>query len=187
MTSIGYQGIAGSNSEAAAKELAAAFGITAEYVPLVNSRNVVASLDSRDTDYGVVATRNIVAGPVGETEDALRGRDDVAIIGRMMLPIHHCVFARRTDCTITSISSHVQALMQCRGSIGRLYPDAGWIETDDTALSAEMLSKGMYPDTVAVLCRRNAGEMFGLCLIRENIEDDRENMTEFALLKKVVT
>ncbi|MBQ8373231.1 MAG: hypothetical protein IJX35_02835, partial [Candidatus Methanomethylophilaceae archaeon] len=34
------------------------------------------------------------------------------------------------------------------------------------------------------ICRRNAGEMFGLVMIHENIEDNKENMTQFHLLHK---
>ena len=43
---------------------------------------------------------------------------------------------------------------------------------------------GEYPEGTAVICRRNAGEMFGLTLMYENIEDNKQNMTQFHLLHK---
>ena len=41
------------------------------------------------------------------------------------------------------------------------------------------------PENAAVLCRKNAGEAFGLHLVAENLEDDSRNMTEFILIKPV--
>ena len=53
----------------------------------------------------------------------------------------------------------------------------------DTAIAAEMLSDGRLTEDTAVVCRRNAGEMFGLSMLYENIEDLEGNMTEFKLLR----
>jgi prephenate dehydratase len=184
MMKIGYQGIPGSNSEAAAAEFAADGGWDDfELVPLVNSRNVVDALDSGRVEYGVVAVSNITAGPVGETSEALAGRVDILHVASRTVPVHHCVFSLREGCRITALSSHVQALMQCDGNLSRLFPGAERIETDDTALSAEHLAEGRYPEGVAAVCRRNAGEMFGLHLVAENVEDNEDNMTEFHLLR----
>ena len=36
-----------------------------------------------------------------------------------------------------------------------------------------------------MLCRKNAGEAFGLHLVAENLEDDSRNMTEFILIKPI--
>ena len=52
-----------------------------------------------------------------------------------------------------------------------------------TQLKRRMLADGSLPETTGVLCRRNAGEMFGLHLLEENLEDDSRNMTEFVLIK----
>ena len=46
-----------------------------------------------------------------------------------------------------------------------------------------MLSDGRLSEDTAVICRRNAGEMFHLHLLHENIEDREGNMTEFELLR----
>ena len=72
MTRIGYMGIPGSNSEAAAMEFRERNGLAdAELVPLMDSRGVVDAMEKGECEYGVVATRNIVAGPVEETERSL--------------------------------------------------------------------------------------------------------------------
>ena len=68
-------------------------------------------------------------------------------------------------------------------ALGTLYPDSDRVEVSDTAVAAEMLSDGRLSEDTAVVCRRNAGEMFRLHLVHENIEDMEGNMTEFELLR----
>ena len=57
------------------------------------------------------------------------------------------------------------------------------VECIDTAIAAKMLAKGQYGEDYAVICRKNAGELFGLHLLAENIEDDKSNKTLFGLFK----
>jgi prephenate dehydratase len=58
------------------------------------------------------------------------------------------------------------------------------LEIEDTAIGAYKLKSGEYKNDVAVLCRKNAGEINNLHLLFENIEDNKDNATEFALFKK---
>ncbi|MDO5853045.1 MAG: prephenate dehydratase domain-containing protein [Thermoplasmata archaeon] len=181
---VAYMGIPGSNSEQAAVELAGAMGWDVyALIPKEDSRNTVAALDSGEADYGVVASRNVTAGPVEETEISLGGRDDIEILRALWLPIHHCVFVRRPAITVKHVASHIQALLQTREHLDALYPDADRVEVSDTAVAAEMLADGRLSEDTAVVCRRNAGEMFKLLLVHENIEDMEGNMTEFELLR----
>lgn len=181
---VAYMGIPGSNSEQAATELAGAMGWDVfALVPKEDSRNTIDALDSGEADYGVVASRNVTAGPVEETENSLRGRDDIETLRALWLPIHHCVFVKRPGVPVKHVASHIQALLQTRDHLSELYPDADRVEVSDTAVAAEMLSDGRLTEDTAVVCRRNAGEMFDLVLVHENIEDKEGNMTEFMLLR----
>lgn len=181
---IAYMGIPGSNSEQAAIEFAGAMGWDVyALIPKEDSRNTVAAIDSGEADYGVVASNNITAGPVIETREALKGRDDIEVLRALWLPIHHCAFALRPAIEVRHVASHIQALLQTKDHLSVLFPDADRIEVADTALAAEMLSKGELSEDTAVVCRRNAGEMFHLFLLHENIEDRKGNMTEFELVR----
>lgn len=181
---IGYQGIEGSNSEASAKTMAARLGwAEVEYVPLVHSQGVVDALKSGAVDCGVMATLNHVAGVVLETETALRGLS-YRMLALDCIPIHHCLFVKDPSVTeIRTIASHIQALKQCRATLARDYPEVAWREEEDTAIAARHLAEGLLPPDTGVLCRRDAGEAFGLHLVRENLEDDAENATEFELIR----
>ncbi|MBQ8179151.1 MAG: chorismate mutase [Candidatus Methanomethylophilaceae archaeon] len=184
-TTIGYMGIPGSNSEDAAGNFASRMGWDdVELVPLVDSKGVIGALDSGGCMFGVVATANINAGPVGETAEALEGRDDIETVDELWLPIHHCVFTVPGCTGIRTVASHVQALLQTKGNLASLFPDAERLEVEDTAIAARYLSEGRLSPDTAVICRRNAGEMFGLELLHENIEDRSDNMTQFHLLRR---
>lgn len=181
---VAYMGIPGSNSEQAANELSGAMGWDAyALIPVESSANTVAALDEGEADYGVVASRNVSAGPVEETVRSLEGRDDIEVLRALWLPIHHCVFVRHPGIAVKRVASHQQALLQTDGNLRRLFPDAERMEVSDTAVAAEMLYRDELPEDTAVVCRRNAGEMFHLFMIHENIEDVEGNMTEFQLLR----
>lgn len=182
---IGYQGIAGSNSEAASAGFAVTQGMkNVEYVPLVSSKNVVTSLMAGEIDYGVMASRNHIAGYVHETEEALTGIS-YHLAAALCLPIHHCLFVKDPSVTHPAvIASHPQALAQCQNTLAQDFADAEQMEIEDTAIGAQYLAEGTLPSNVGILCRRNAGEAFGLYLLRENLEDDPTNATDFIIIEK---
>ena len=180
---IAYQGIPGSNSEAVSVIFAQNQGFVApEYIPAVHSQGVIDMLRSGQADYGVMATRNLMAGTVGESDNALSTLSH-RVIDAQWLSVHHCLFTKSADSRFDTIASHIQALGQCRNRLRTRYGSCRLLEVEDTALAARMLADGSLPETTAVLCRRNAGEMFGLHLVEENMEDDSRNMTEFVLIK----
>ena len=51
------------------------------------------------------------------------------------------------------------------------------------AYAAEMLAVGKLPEGSAAVCRKDAGEHYGLFLANENVEDNPDNMTKFSLVK----
>ncbi len=183
---IGYQGIEGSNSEAVALEFATKLDCEYSLIPLTNSNNVTSALQNNEIDYGVMATYNILGGVVKETEIALKGKD-FKLIKTIKIPIHHCIFKKKNISTskINVIASHEQALKQTIKSRKKLFPNSKPLAVEDTALAAKYLSQNIFEDNIAVICRKNAGEMFNLELLYENIEDDSSNYTEFGIYKKI--
>ncbi|MFA6710375.1 MAG: prephenate dehydratase domain-containing protein [Candidatus Methanomethylophilaceae archaeon] len=181
---IGYMGLPFSNSEEAALEFAKSNNWTDyELLPLISSKDVVLSLENKESDFGVVASNNIGAGPVIETELALKGKDNIELLQTSIVHIHHCVFVRKKDVVIQTLASHVQALLQTKNTLKKLYPNTDRLEVEDTALAAKMLSEGLLPDSCAVICKKDAGEFYDLILEHENVEDRKDNLTTFTLLK----
>ena len=184
MLRLGYMGIPLSNSEEAALSFAKKHDFqNYQMIPLMCSANVVESLEKGDIDVGVVAVKNAIAGTVKETELALKNKNGIEIVDTIDVPIHHCLFTKSPNINIKAVASHVQALLQTKDNLQRLCPETERIEVADTAYAAEMLAKGELSTDVAVVCRKEAGIYHGLILIKENIEDDKRNMTSFSMMK----
>lgn len=186
MVRIGYQGIEGSNAQQAAKDLVEKLGLhDVEYVPLVDSPHVIKAMKTGETDYGVCAVYNSAAGMVLETFFATNGVE-LLIKGETTMNIHHCLYKKSPDIdndSLKFVASHILAIKQCENHIRYNYPQLKSIEVEDTGKAAKDLADGVYGDEYAVLCRKNAGDMFGLTLIDENIEDYKDNRTHFCLFE----
>jgi len=181
---VGYMGIPFSNSEEMAMVFSKKFDLRdVELVPLMSAKNVLDELVAHRIDYGVLAVENKFAGLVEESLEAKRGVRNLKELDLMWSPIHHCVFKKNKDDKVTSLVSHIQALLQSENNLKRLYPGAEFVECEDTAYAAEMLAKGMLPEGSAAVCRRDAGEHYGLYMDNENVEDNPENMTKFSLVR----
>ena len=181
---VGYMGIPFSNSEEMAKIFSKKFDLgDVELVPLMSAKNVIDELVAGRIDYGVLAVENKFAGIVQESLEAKKGVRDLVELDLMWSPIHHCVFKRNKDDRVDRLVSHIQALMQSQNNLKRLYPGAEFVECEDTAYAAEMLSKGELPEGSAAVCRMDAGEHYGLYLDNQNVEDNKDNTTKFSLVK----
>ncbi len=185
MERVGYMGIAGSFSEAAARELIGQRNMPdAALLPMVCARNILEALRAGEADYGVLGITNTTAGPVSEFVEAFDGVQ-YERLAECVLPIHHCIFVKpgvaREE--VTEIASHPQAFRQTDHYREQHHPNWTEREVEDTALAAEWLAKGKLPATTAVICSLAAGLSWNLELLAENVEDSAENRTTFWLLR----
>ena len=178
---IGYMGIEGSFSQ----EAAIAMERNAELIPLVNAQNVVDALNKGEIDLGVLAESNSTAGEVKETKNALNNID-YSIVKKYDLAIHHCVYIKRNKDLkdIEAIASHEQALNQTIKNRQKLFEGIKIIEVEDTALAAKNLFEGILNENTAIICSKVAGQIFQLKLIYENIEDKKDNITHFIMIRR---
>lgn len=193
---IAYQGMVGSNSDNACQEMSKKIDFNniydlkdfnIEFIEGITSQGVVDMLINNQADFGVVATKNVLAGDVIETKDAFNTPNfNYKVLLEEKFPIHHCVFVKDKSCEdkINKIASHIHALLQCKNYISK-FDNITQVELSDTAIGAKHLADGTIEEDTAILCRKNAGEMFGLTLIAENIEDIKDNYTTFVFIKKL--
>ncbi len=82
---------------------------------------------------------------------------------------------------IKEVYSHSQALSQC----SKFIRDNNLVEhvRADTAGSAEMISKNKYTSKAAIASTLSA-KIYGLEIIKKNIEDERGNLTRFLIMGK---
>ena len=101
------------------------------------------------------------------------------IIGEYKLRISHS-FACLPDedwADINEVNSHPIALMQCRDFLNH-HPQIKVVETEDTALSAEMIQTQNLKGRAAI-CSKAAAERYGLKVLQEGIETNKHNFTPF--------
>lgn len=154
------------------------FGAAAPLVPVATIAAVFDELVRGQATYGVVPIENSTDGRVVDTL-GMFARLPIKICGEVLLPVHHCLLGRCPRASIVEIYSKPQAMSQCRGWLSKHVPDARLIEISSTAAAARLASE--KPGAAAV-ASREAGVHHGLEVIDENIEDNQNNVTRFAII-----
>lgn len=175
---ISYQGEPGANSHLAAHE---AFP-DLEAVAYPTFEDALAAVKSGDAIYAMIPIENSVAGRVADIHHLLPDAG-LFIIAEHFLRVRHQLMAlpgASLD-TIKRVMSHTQALGQCRNTLRKLglkpVPEA------DTAGSARMVSESNDLSTAAIASRL-AAEIYGLKILKEDMEDQTHNTTRFVVLAK---
>ena len=123
---------------------------------------------------------NSVAGRVADIHH-LMPQPTCHIVGEYFFRVHHQLLAMPGVGVeaVKSVHSHVHALGQCRKLIRELGLKA--VVAVDTAGAARELSE-IKDKTRAVIATKLAAKIYGLEILRENIEDEAHNTTRFVVL-----
>lgn len=184
--SLGIMGAQGSFSEEAAREYAQnehLQNFSIEY--LVTAERVLGAVEAGDVDKGIFPIENSNGGVVIEAVYAMAGH--VFTIEKMFeIDVHHNLLVKPgvTADSITKITSHEQALKQCRMYLKRKWPSVDIAEYKDTALAAKDLSEGTLSEHVAVIAPKAAAKLYGLDILEESIQDLKFNYTSFLCISK---
>ena len=179
MKIIAYQGEPGAYSEAAVFEHYLVFDQT---LPCPSFEKVFESVESGKATHGLIPIENSLAGSIHRNYDLLLDHG-LTITSEHHFRVSHCLLAL-SDVPLGDIKtahSHPQALSQCRGNLARLGIES--IIESDTAGSARMIKeRGLR--TAAAVASSRAAEVYGLKILKENLEDNPENYTRFLGLVK---
>lgn len=184
---IGIMGATGSFSEKAGELYKETNDCPdAALVPLVNAESVLSAVEAGGVDKGIFPIENSNGGIVIEAVHAMAAHRFV-IEQMFELDVHHMLLVKPgvTASHISTITSHDQALKQCRMYLKRVWPDADIEPYEDTAKAAEDLAAGVLPDTAAVIAPRRCAELYGLSILEESIQDLKFNYTTFVVAVKV--
>jgi prephenate dehydratase len=175
---ISYQGEPGANSHLAAREAYPTY----ESVAYPTFEDALAAVKSGDARYAMIPIENSVAGRVADIHHLLP-EAGLYIVAEHFLRVRHQLMAKpgASLSTIKRVMSHTQALGQCRATLRKLgvkpVPEA------DTAGSARLVSEGDDLSTAAIASRL-AAEIYGLEILKSDIEDQDHNTTRFIILAK---
>lgn len=151
----------------------------AEFVSYRTIPEILVHVEEGALEYGVVPIENSIEGSVAVTLDALVHEVAVEIVGELVLPVtHHLMVREGTKLEeVESVLSHPQALAQCRKSLEALLPGAVHTAATSTAEAAQQVAASEAP--LAALGTRLAAELYGLKIVRSNLQDLQANATRF--------
>ena len=173
---IAYQGEPGANSHIACRE---AFP---DCLPVAYPffEDAFAAVAAGDADLAMIPIENSVAGRVADIHH-LMPQSDLSIVGEHFLRVHHQLLGvQGADLSdLKEVSSHVHALGQCRNIIRslRLRP----VIAADTAGAAREVADAKDRSRAAIATAL-AAEIYGLAVLKPNIEDEDHNTTRFIVL-----
>jgi prephenate dehydratase len=175
---IAFQGEPGANSHLACAEVHPDH----EALPQATFEDCFGAVREGKADLAMIPIDNSIAGRVADIHHLLP-TSGLHIVGEHFLPIHFQLMAPQaaTLKTIRTVHSHIHALGQARKFIRR----HGWkaqVE-GDTAGAARIIAEANDP-TQAALAPRLAAELYGLRILKENVEDEAHNTTRFIILSK---
>ena len=177
---VAYQGEPGAYSEIASRRF---FPGAGRLLPCETFDLVFRRVQREEAAFGAIPIENSLAGSIHQNYDLLL-RHRLTIIGELKLPILHHLIANPGVglARIRRVFSHPQALMQCRRNTARL----GRLEiipTYDTAGSVKKIKEEKILDGAAIASDL-AARLYGMSILRENLQDDPANFTRFLLLAK---
>ena len=184
---IGVMGARGSFSEQAGEEYIRQEQCPdAEIVPLISAEAVLAAVEAGEIEKGIFPIENSNGGIVIEAVHAM-AEHQFRIEKMFEIDVHHHLLVKNgtTASHITSITSHDQAIKQCRMYLKRVWPDVDIIEYKDTAAAAEALHNGDVPDTTAVIAPRRCAKLYDLKILEESIQDLKFNFTTFVVAVRI--
>ena len=185
---IGFVGPEGEFSHLAAVRH---FGSSVDFVASREIREVFQLVEAEQVDYGLVPIENSSIGGINATLDAfIEFHDRLKIYGEAKLEIHYCLLADCKPEAVRKIYSKPEVFALCRNWLSTQYPNAQRIASESTALATQQAKEQYDSDPasgVAAIGSALAGEIHGLRMLFEGIEDRQSNLTRFLILSKCQT
>jgi chorismate mutase / prephenate dehydratase len=180
---IGYLGPMGTYSHVAAQRH---FGSSVEFENLHAIEGIFEEVARGHVDYGLVPIENNIGGGISETLDVfLSYHDQVNVYGEIQLATHYSLLTNCEPHEVTHIFSKPEVLTQCRHWVATQYPNAQITLTETTAAAAQKAQAAMADGSVtgaAAIGSSLAGEIYGLHVLFEQIEDRRNHIARYLIL-----
>jgi len=176
---IAYLGPQATFTHQAAEER---FGRQARFLPQDDTSEVFLAVEKDTANFGVVPIENSSEGIVSHTLDMFID-SNLKICDEIFLEVSHCLLSNeKTLSDIRVIYSHPQGFAQCRKWLAKNIPkNVEFIEISSTAKATQKASCEKGSGAVG---GKWAGEVYGIPILAERIEDFSENTTRFLVIGK---
>ena len=195
-----YQGIAGAFGEEAVRLV---WDGRAQAIPARTFDAALEQLVDGRVEWAVIPVWNSAIGPVTTARAALSACGSrITVTRELDVPVRHCLLALPGTAIsdILYVGSHPAALAQCAKFFAE-HPELTACDAFDTAGAARELSMLRESDTpplaeswydtlrvdapsrLAAIASANAARRYGLCILREGVQDDATNLTRFVVVR----
>lgn len=173
-----FQGESGAFSELAALRF---FGGKTKTLSCRSFDAVFRAVSLGKVSTGIVPVENSIFGSIHQNYDLLL-HSKLHVIGEVKLRIRLNLlgFSGTSLKSIRTVISQPQALGQCERFLSTL-KNVHVEAVHDTAGGARLV-KESRDHTVAAIASRRAGSLYGLSVLRSDVEDNRENYTRFLIV-----
>lgn len=175
---IGFQGVHGSFSEEA---LIKYFGSSENTKAYEEFEDVFIGIKNGEIDYGVLPLENSSTGGINQVYDLLK-KYGFYIVGEQCIKIdQHLIGVNGATLeSINEVYSHPQGFEQSRNF---LKDKSCWklIPFYNTAISAKMVCD-LKDKSKAAIASKRAADIYGLEIIKKEINDERNNHTKFIVV-----
>ena len=176
---VACQGTDGAYSQAAAEKLFKHPSI----MFFTSFEKVFSAVDKGLCRFGILPLENSSAGSVNQIYD-LMAKYNCSIVRTARIHVRHTLVAAKgvklED--IKEIYSHEQALLQCNDFLGSL-KNVKIIPCENTAVAARKVAESGRND-IAAISSKDCAELYDLGIIKENINDMKNNYTRFICISK---
>lgn len=172
---VAYLGPAFSYSHQAAIER---FGESADLIPVSTIASVFEEVNRGHVEFGIVPIENSTDGRIVDTLDMFT-RLPLRICGEVHISVHHNLLAKCPRGEITEVYSKPQAFSQCRNWLNRHMPHARLHDVTSTSTAAQ-LARDKFG--AAAIASSRAAVEYGLQIVAEDVQDNRNNVTRFAII-----
>ena len=177
---VSYLGPEGTYTQEAAEFF---FGDNGEYIAEDSVSRAIDDVIDGISDYAVIPQENTIGGAVTNYLDALIEKNDVYVVGEIILPISQTLMgiegASLDD--IKVVCSHAQGIAQSEVWRKENIPDAVTEEMSSTAAAVSYVAE-MGDKSIAAIGASRAGELYGLSILAENVQITDNNKTRFYVL-----
>ena len=177
-TTIAFQGELGANSHMACREARPNFDV----LPCHSFEDMLAAVQEKRAIEAMVPVENSVAGRVADIHHLLP-ESGLFITGEHFQRINAMLLGIKGASInqLTEIHSHVHALGQSRKLLRAI--SAQPVQHPDTAGAAKDIAAKGDPK-IAAIGPRLAAELYGLEILRENVEDAAHNTTRMLIMAR---
>ena len=175
---IAFQGYPGAYSDLACRTMFADMAT----LPCAAFEDVFTAVHDGKARFAMIPIENSVAGRVADIHHLLPG-SGLHIVGEHFQRVNHQLLALKgveTD-ELKTVHSHVHALSQCRDILRDLGVQP--IIHPDTAGAAKELAES-GDRTMGAISSTLAAQIYGLDILRDNIEDEEHNTTRFIVMAR---